>query len=381
MNNYLQKILGLFSKIKFSYLQKILGPFSKIKFSIPSAFLKNPFLQALLSYKKSLVILGMLALSSGSYILAWSEKGASFSLPLLEYALHHASESTPQKSALQGDAWNPDEQDAPLLTTSAGPTKHQEHTLSLDLPEELLTRTSGVVCVIVTGLGVDAPLTQEVLSTLPPEINLSFSTSSPKGSQWFEKAANYGHETLLEIPMEPIDYPHSDPGPGTLLTALPIEENLRRLESHLQQEQGYQGVLNAMGGRFLAIEDVLAPPLRRLKEKALIFVDTAEIYLSKSEEIAKKVGTALLQCTININPLAYEENALDAFHRVDSEIGYSDITILSVRATPKTLKALSQWVEQLKNNKDLILLPLTQTFAFKKHLEKGLEESEKKEKA
>jgi len=37
------------------------------------------------------------------------------------------------------------------------------------------------------------------------------------------------HEVLLEVPLEPFDYPDSDPGPDTLLTGEAPRENLNRL--------------------------------------------------------------------------------------------------------------------------------------------------------
>ena len=43
------------------------------------------------------------------------------------------------------------------------------------------------------------------------------------------RARAAGHEVLLGLPMEPVDYPRQDPGPLTLLTSLEPKENVDRL--------------------------------------------------------------------------------------------------------------------------------------------------------
>jgi polysaccharide deacetylase 2 family uncharacterized protein YibQ len=55
---------------------------------------------------------------------------------------------------------------------------------------------------------------------------------APYGDQLTKLAAHArakGHELLLQVPMEPFDYPNNDPGPRTLLTSLANEQNVNRL--------------------------------------------------------------------------------------------------------------------------------------------------------
>ncbi len=41
-------------------------------------------------------------------------------------------------------------------------------------------------------------------------------------------ARSGGHEILLEVPLEPFDYPENDPGPDTLLTGQAPRDNLEQ---------------------------------------------------------------------------------------------------------------------------------------------------------
>jgi hypothetical protein len=78
---------------------------------------------------------------------------------------------------------------------------------------------------------------------------------------------------LLQVPMEPFDYPDNDPGPQTLLTSLTPQQNIDRLYWLMSRFQGYVGIANAMGARFTASEPSFAPVLRETAKRGLIFVD------------------------------------------------------------------------------------------------------------
>ena len=73
---------------------------------------------------------------------------------------------------------------------------------------------------------------------------------------WSSRARGEGHEILLQVPMEPFDYPDNDPGPQTLLSSLSGEQNVDRMQWLMSRFQGYVGVTNHMGARFTASEAV-----------------------------------------------------------------------------------------------------------------------------
>ena len=53
------------------------------------------------------------------------------------------------------------------------------------------------------------------------------------------------------LPMEPFDFPDSDPGPHTLRSGIERDANGQRLEWALSRFTGYAGVTNLLGQRFL----------------------------------------------------------------------------------------------------------------------------------
>lgn len=129
------------------------------------------------------------------------------------------------------------------------------------------------VALVIGGLGLNAASTQAAIDRLPPEVTLSFVPYADNLQSWIDRARAAGHEVLLEIPMEPLDYPSNDPGPYTLMAnAAPGEIN-RRLEWLLSRASGYFGVTNYLGGRFVGSNSAMAAFAGALKGRGLAFVD------------------------------------------------------------------------------------------------------------
>ena len=70
-----------------------------------------------------------------------------------------------------------------------------------------------------------------VVSGLPAAVTLGFAPYAGDVQHWVTQARGAGHEVLLEVPMEPFDFPDSDPGPHTLRAGSDEGANAKRLKS------------------------------------------------------------------------------------------------------------------------------------------------------
>ncbi len=129
------------------------------------------------------------------------------------------------------------------------------------------------VAIVVGGLGLSQTGTQRAIRDLPEEITLAFAASGNSLQRWMQDARRNGHEILLQVPFEPFDYPNNDPGPHTLRVSLGEEKNLAELHNALGRLTNYTGVMNFMGGRFLADATALEPVMRDLANRGLLFLD------------------------------------------------------------------------------------------------------------
>ena len=87
-----------------------------------------------------------------------------------------------------------------------------------------------VIAIVVGGLGVGAAKTVDAILKLPAAVTLAFTPYGSDPPKLAERARAQHHEILLQIPMEPYEYPDNDPGPQTLLTSLSPTQNIDRLQ-------------------------------------------------------------------------------------------------------------------------------------------------------
>jgi uncharacterized protein len=128
------------------------------------------------------------------------------------------------------------------------------------------------ISLVIGGLGLNARITQRAIDELPAEVTLSFVPYADNLQGWINKARASGHEVLIEIPMEPFDYPDNDPGPHTLLSSATPDENQRRLDFLLSRATGYFGVTNYLGGKYAGAGDAASATMRSLKSRGVAFI-------------------------------------------------------------------------------------------------------------
>ena len=125
------------------------------------------------------------------------------------------------------------------------------------------------------------------IARLPANVTLAFDSQSPVVGAWCARARQAGHETLLMLPMEPFDYPRSDPGPNTLLSNLPTADNIQRLLNARSQANGYVGVTTLSGTRFTTEPDKITPVLDVLHRRGLMVFDARIAPHSAIADIAR----------------------------------------------------------------------------------------------
>ncbi len=76
------------------------------------------------------------------------------------------------------------------------------------------------IAIVIGGVGISASGTADAFAKLPAPVTFAFAPYGADLDKLAEHARAEGHEVLLQVPMEPFDYPDNDPGPQTLLTSL-----------------------------------------------------------------------------------------------------------------------------------------------------------------
>jgi uncharacterized protein len=215
-----------------------------------------------------------------------------------------------------------------------------------------------VVAVVVGGLGVGAAKTVEAIMKLPPAVTLAFTPYGADPTKLAERARAQRHEILLQVPMEPFDYPDNDPGPQTLLSTLGAEQNLDRLQWHMSRFQGYAGIANFMGARFVVSDNVMQPIVRDAAKRGLGYFDdgTAPRSVAGSLAAGQAMPFARADLTIDAVPTTLEiDRALAKLETIARERGTA-VGVAS--ALPISIERLSAWSKALEG-RGVMLVPLT----------------------
>ncbi|HLC08679.1 MAG TPA: divergent polysaccharide deacetylase family protein [Methyloceanibacter sp.] len=209
------------------------------------------------------------------------------------------------------------------------------------------------VAILVEGIGVPDGVTMDAIKGLPASFSVACGAYGRNLQEWILKARDAGHEVLLEIPLEPENYPTTDPGPHTLLTTLPPEENVKRLQWLMSRYTGYVGVTNHMGAKFEATQASLAPVLEEVKSRGLLYLDDGSVQGSTAGQIASSIGLDYSVANVQI-----DGDIAKGLAELETLAKQNGAAIGVATAKPATVKQLAEWAEKLEA-KGIVLVPVS----------------------
>jgi polysaccharide deacetylase 2 family uncharacterized protein YibQ len=214
------------------------------------------------------------------------------------------------------------------------------------------------VAILVTGLGLPDSPTAAVLKGLPPSVSVAYGAYGRSLQDGVTVARADGHEVLLQIPLEPNNYPTENPGPHTLLTTLPPEENMKRLQWLMSRYTGYVGVTNLMGAKFEATQTAMTPVLEEVKARGLLYIDDGSVQGSTAGQIAGTIGLDYSVASVQIDANASPADIAKELAKLESLAKEKGAAIGVIKAKPATIKQIAEWAGKLQS-KGLVLVPVS----------------------
>jgi polysaccharide deacetylase 2 family uncharacterized protein YibQ len=215
-----------------------------------------------------------------------------------------------------------------------------------------------VVAIVVGGLGVGAAKTADAIMKLPPAVTLAFTPYGADPTKLAERARAQRHEILLQVPMEPFDYPDNDPGPQTLLTTLAAEQNLDRLYWHLSRFQGYAGIANFMGARFVATEAVMQPIIREAAKRGLSYLDDGATPRSVALSLAASQAMPFAKADLAIDAVPTSAEIDRTLIKLETLAKERGVAVGVASALPISIERIGAWIKTL-DSRGIMLVPLT----------------------
>jgi polysaccharide deacetylase 2 family uncharacterized protein YibQ len=214
------------------------------------------------------------------------------------------------------------------------------------------------IALIVSGLGVSASTTADAIAKLPGPVTLGFVPYGTDIAGLAVRARAAGHELLLQVPMEPFEYPDNDPGPQTLLTSLTPEQNIDRLHWVMSRFQGYVGLANTMGARFTASETSFAPILHEIAKRGLIYIDDGSNPRSVAGRIAGANNSPFARADVTIDAVPTPAEIDHALDRLEMAAREHNVAVGVASALPVSIARIAKWAKTAAS-RGLLLVPIT----------------------
>jgi polysaccharide deacetylase 2 family uncharacterized protein YibQ len=221
------------------------------------------------------------------------------------------------------------------------------------IPKPSPGRTLPSVALIIDDLGYDKKIAQK-FAQLNVILTFSILPHSPFQQPIARLARSKGLEIMIHMPMEPVEYPQVDPGPGTLLTSMSPDELIDQLDQNLDTLPGAKGVNNHMGSRMTSESTQMYQIFSVLKKRGLYFIDSRTTAESLCEPSARLFQIPFAQRDVFIDHLLepnFIRNQINELIRIAKKNGAA-VGIMHPHSM--TIKILQEMMPDLKKQVHLV---------------------------
>lgn len=217
------------------------------------------------------------------------------------------------------------------------------------------------IALMLGGMGLNKKLTQRAIKELPADITLAFAPYGDDLQAQVDKARADGHEVFLQVPLEPVGFPVTNPGPKTLMGDATDAENIQALRWHMSRFAGYAGVVNYMGGRFLAMPKAISPLISELHRRGVPFLEDGSLALSSTESAAKPLRAKVKRAQLVIDANPSPEAIISALTQLEEQATGTGFAIGTGTGLEVTIDTVREW-SKAAAERGIILVPMTASF-------------------
>ena len=221
--------------------------------------------------------------------------------------------------------------------------------------EKSLPKTKGVprIAIIIDDIGYDKKMAREFIEL---NSNLTFSVLpfSPFGRDITEDLHSRGAEIMLHLPMEPVDHPRVDPGPGAILSAMPPDDLLDQVKRNIKDVPYVVGVNNHMGSELTTHADQMNQIFTILKKENLFFIDSRTALKSQAEASARLLNLKFAHRDVFLDNRQETEYIAGQLRELVSLAKKHGSAVGIGHPYKATLLALSKELPKLKNKVEIV---------------------------
>jgi polysaccharide deacetylase 2 family uncharacterized protein YibQ len=214
------------------------------------------------------------------------------------------------------------------------------------------------IALVIGRMGVSAQGTNDALSKLPAAVTVAFSPYGAGVDAAVARAREGGREVLLQVPMEPFDYPDNDPGPQTLLIATSPDQNVDRLHWFMSRFAGYVGIGNYMGARFAANEPAVSTVMREVAKRGLMYFDDGTATRSLVSQVAALNNVPFARADLIVDAGRSPAEIDAALARLEAMARERGSAVGMAIALPASIDHIAKWAASV-GSRGITLVPIS----------------------
>jgi uncharacterized protein len=245
----------------------------------------------------------------------------------------------------------------PRISGGKKPSEAYARTISMGI----IHSDAPKIVIILGGMGLNEKLTTAATKELPADVTMAFAPYGNDLQAQVDRARANGHEVLLQLPLEPVGYPATNPGPKTLLTDNSEAQNQDSLFWHMSRFAGYTGVVNYMGGRYLASPVAVRPLLLEMRKRGLLFIEDGSLPLSATSETARSLQMNIKRAQTVIDTEPNSDAINQALGLLEEEAKTNGMAIGTGSGLDVTIKTVAEWVKAAAG-RGIVIIPASAAF-------------------
>lgn len=214
------------------------------------------------------------------------------------------------------------------------------------------------IAILIGGLGLSQTGTKKAIEKLPSNVTLGFAATGNSLNRWMQVARRDGHEIMLQIPMEPYNYPANNPGLGTLQINAPANENIAKMRRSLGKMTNYTGIVNFMGGRLTSDARALQPIMEELTTRGLMYLDDGSSSRSMAAQVANASSTPFAGADVVIDSQRNKGEILKSLNELERLARGKGFAIGTGSSFDVTIDAVNLWINAARK-RGIDIVPIT----------------------
>lgn len=228
-------------------------------------------------------------------------------------------------------------------------------------PPQPSTQAKSKVAIVITNLGLNKASTLAALE-LPRTFTMGFSPYAVDLDQWLEQSYGKGFESLINLPMQPKDYPINDPGPLSMLINLSNGENLSKFDQVASKSNKCIGFYTDPTEVYSQSRSNFSPILSQIAQRQFLLVYGNQENSQGILEMCKSVNAECVVKAINLDDDLSEEKIKKQLLILEGMLQTHKEVIAFAKSFPVTVNVLKKWLTEIDQG-NISIVPISQMIA------------------